>query len=154
MGLKEQIEKDFKKALKERKEPILSVLRMLKTALKNKEIELGRRELKEEEIQGLIRREIKLRKDALEQFKKANRDDLIKKEEEELKILSSYLGKELNDKEIKEIIEKVILQTKPQSEKEFGKLMGDVMKEIKGRAEGSKVADLLREELAKYLGQK
>lgn len=154
MGLKEQIEKDFKKALKERKEPILSVLRMLKTALKNKEIELGRRELKEEEIQGLIRREIKLRKDALEQFKKANRDDLIKKEEEELKILSSYLGKELNDKEIKEIIEKVILQTKPQSEKEFGKLMGEVMKEIKGRAEGSKVADLLREELAKYLGQK
>ena len=154
MGLKEQIEKDFKKALKERKEPILSVLRMLKTALKNKEIELGRRELKEEEIQGLIRREIKLRKDALEQFKKANRDDLIKKEEEELKILSSYLGKELNDKEIKEIIKKVILQTKPQSEKEFGKLMGEVMKEIKGRAEGSKVADLLREELAKYLDQK
>ena len=89
-NLKDKIDKDFKEALKKKDSFLISVLRLLKSSIHNLEIE-KRANLKDEEMYDLIKKEIKNRQEAIEQFKKGKREDLVKKEEKEIKILTSYL---------------------------------------------------------------
>jgi len=147
MSLKEQIEKDFKQALKIKDEVVVSTLRMLQAAITNAEIAKMRKELTEEEIQKLIKSEIKKRKEAIEDYKKGGLGDLASKEEKEIKILEKYLPEQLGEEEIRKIVGKVIAEIGPTSPKDFGKVMGQVMKEAGGRADGAVVSRMVREML-------
>lgn len=149
MNLKEKIKNDLRQALKKRDERRISTLRMLNNALINLEITQKRRKLDDQAIQKTIQSEVKKRRDSIEAFQKGNRDDLVKKESEELEILKEYLPAELSQEEIREIVQKIISGLEDKSPKNFGQVMGQVMKEVQGRAEGKIVSQIVKEELNK-----
>jgi len=124
-------------------------LRMLIASLKNKEIELRpkKQKLSEEIVTEVIKQEIKKRKEAIEMFKKGNREDLVLKEKKELEILEKYLPEQLSDDELKELVKQTKIKIKAEGPSDFGKLMGAVMKETKGRADGLKVKQMVEETL-------
>jgi len=148
MSIKEKIEEDFKKALKEKKESELGVLRMLKSAIHNKEIE-EKASLDDEKIIAVLRKEIKARKDSILDYQKAGRKESAEKEKGEIKVIEKYLPKMLAEDEIKKTVQTVIKETKAESEKDFGKVMGQVMAKLKGQAEGNLVSQLVKKELNK-----
>lgn len=147
MSLNEQIQKDLEQALKNKKETEILALRMLKNAVKNASIQ-KKGELDDAEIIKIIRSEIKKRNESIEAFKQGQRSDLVKKEQAELEVLKNYLPQELSDDEIKELIKEAIEVTKAEGSQNFGQIMGVVMKKIAGQADGSKVSQLVKEELA------
>jgi len=150
MDLLEKIEQDFKEALRQRQGELLEILRGLKTALHNKQIELRlkNKELEEEEVMEVLRREVKKRQEAEEMFKQGNRLDLAEKEEKEMVFLKQYLPEELADDKIKEISLKVIAELGATGKQDFGKVMGRVMIETNGRAEGNRVKKIVEELLS------
>lgn len=149
MVLQEQISSDFKAALKSGDVLTRSVLGMLKSAIQNKEIEKRKKEegLSEAEIQEVIRSEIKKRSDAVEAFKIADHLEQSESEKKEAEILKKYLPAQLAADQIKIIIEKVLKDAGSKSKKDFGRIMGLVMKELAGQADGNKVKAMLEEML-------
>jgi len=149
--LLEKIEKDFHEALHDKQAERLGVLRLLKAALKNKEIDLRpkKEELTDEIIISIIQSEAKKRKEAIELYTKGGRIDLADKEKKELEILSGYLPEQLSDEKIREIVDKVIADIGATGPQDFGKVMGQVMKEVKGMTDGNKVGQIVREKLSK-----
>lgn len=158
MDLQEKINKDLKQAQQERNELLLLVLRGLNAAIHNKEIEkrtkLSKEEkdieklkeeskLTEEEIMDVLLGEAKKRREAIEEFKKGGRDDLVKKEEKELEILKKYLPGQMNEEEIKEEAKKVIEEVGAVGPQDTGKVMGALMPKLKGRAEGGVVSKIV-----------
>ena len=152
MSLALQINQDFLTAFKNKQDTTVSVLRMLKAALTNKEIEkkLPKGEnLADDEVEAVIKSEIKKRKDSIEAYQQGQRADLIKKEEEELKILEKYLPEQMSEAEIKKIVLETINEIKPAGPADFGKVMGQVVKKTKNRADGQTVSRIVKEELNK-----
>lgn len=155
MNLKEKIAGDMKDAMKSRDELKLSVLRMLQSAIHNKEIEkkgkmgedLG--ELAEEELVAVFRSEIKKRRDAAEGFEKGGRHESAEKERRESEILQSYLPQELPDEELEKIAMEVVAGLGTVTMKEFGKVMGEVMKRVKRQASGDRVSGAVKKVLGK-----
>jgi hypothetical protein len=143
-----KIEDDFKEALKHKDDLKISTLRLLKNAIHNLEIE-KQHPLSQEEIWEVIRREIKQRKEAILEYQKGNRNDLAKKEQAEIEILSVYLPPQLNREEIERLIHKAITNTKASSLDDFGKVMKEVMPKLKSRVDGSKIAEMVRAKLQK-----
>ncbi len=149
MSLKEKIEKDCIQALKLRNQDELGVLRLLKSAIQNKEIE-KKAKLKDEDIIKILMSEIKKRKDSIEQFKKGERNDLVSKEEKEIKIIDQYLPEMKSKEEIKKIICDIIKRENiERSVSNFGQLMKLAMQELSGQAEGNFVSQIVKEELNK-----
>ena len=150
MNLLEQVEKDFKQALQRKQVESLSVLRGLKTALHNKEIELRsqKKEMTDEIVMEVIQREVKKRREAAEMYKKGERAELAEKEEKELAILNQYLPEQLSDDKLKEIVLKVIKEVGPTGPQDFGKVMSQVMAQVKGQAEGNKVREIVQKQLS------
>jgi len=151
MGLLNNIEKDLKEAILKRDELKIAVLRLLLAAIHNKEIELRptKKDLSEEMLLEVISREVKKRRESIELFEKAGRTELAEKEKKELDILSQYLPEQLSDDKIREIVRMKMVEAKAMGPKDFGKVMSLVMKELKGRAEGNKVGQIVKEELVK-----
>jgi uncharacterized protein YqeY len=147
MGLYDDITHDLTSAIKGRDTIRLSVLRGLKTAIKNKQVDL-RQELNEDQIRGVISSEIKKRKEAIEVFNQGSRPDLADKEEAELKILSGYLPPQLSGEEIKEILANVIEELSASGPKDLGRVMKSAMPKLAGRADGREVNQLARELLS------
>lgn len=145
-NLKEKIEKDFKEALKKRDLVAISTLRLLKSAILNKEIEKGS-PLSEEEIFNVIVSEIKKRREAISEYQKGKREDLMEREKKELEILTSYVGEELNEQEIRKMVNEIIEKIKPTGPKDIGKIMKEIMPKVKGRADGNLIAKIVRESL-------
>jgi len=146
----DEINNDLKSAMREKKEAQLRVLRMLIAAIKNKEIQLGKREgLKEEQIIQIIKSEVKKRKDSIRAFIVGNRQDLADKEKEEIDILKKYMPAELSEAEIEKVVQKVISGFNEVSMKDFGKVMGAVMGKLKNQADGSIVNKLVKKALDK-----
>jgi len=143
MLLKEKIDKDFKEALRNKDQRRLSCLRMLKSAIKNREKDL-RRELKEEEIISVISSLVKRGRDSIEEFKKGGREDLIQKEQEELNILYEYLPKQLSPEQIEKELKEIILQVGAKGPKDLGKVMKVAMKKMAGKAQGKEVNEIAR----------
>jgi len=148
MPLLQNIEDDFKTALKASDALKVSALRMVKAALKNRQIEKGS-ELSEEEIISVIASLAKQRKESIEQFLKGGRKDLADKEKKELAILQSYLPEQLSPEEIDRIIIEAIKESSPEGLKDMGKIMRIVMPQIKGAADGKFVNQRVRELLEK-----
>ncbi len=154
--LAEKIQKDFKTALKSRRAFELGVLRMLITAIRNKEIKDLKKDkgLSNEEIIEVVYSEIKKRKEAAGEYKKGGREELAEKEEKEIVILAPYLPKQLSESELKIKVKKVVEKLGVSGPQDFGRVMGALMGEIKGKADGSKVSGIVKEELEKLVAQK
>jgi len=147
----ETINNDLKDALKNRDMQALSVLRMIVSALNNEAIALKKKGqgLSQEEEIRVLKREVRKRKDSIEQYKKGGRGELAEKEEKELKILQKYLPEEMSQEEIKKIVEEVISEMGEVLPSQFGKVMGQVMAKVKGKADGAVVSKVVKEVLSK-----
>lgn len=157
MSIKDKINENIKVAFKSGLKDEVSALRFLSSVIKNKELEKRTRlskenkdiaeleklsELSDEEIMGVISGEIKKRKDSIVQYEKGGRDDLVKKETAELEILKKYAPAEMPEEELRALI-----KNKVAGQKDFGKAMGLVMAEVKGRADGVAVKRIIEEEM-------
>ena len=142
----ENIRNDLKGAMKSGDKNQINALRNLISRLKSKEIEIGS-ELNEEISLKVCMSAAKQIKDSIEQFKNANRIDLIEKEEIELAIIENYLPKQMPEEEIVSIIQNVINETNAQSPSDMGKVMGPAMKRVAGKADGKIVQTLVLKEL-------
>ena len=149
MALKDQILEDLKQAMKARESDKVIVFRTLNSVIKNKEIELNKREngLNDDEIISVIKKEVKKRKDAIFEYQKAGREELSEKEKQELLILQSYLPEELSEQEIISEVDKTIEELKPSGKQDFGRVMQKVMIKVKGRADGALVNKIIKEKL-------
>lgn len=144
MELMQRLLDDQKRAMKAGEKLRLSVIRFLRSELKNAEI--ARKEpLNEVEAVAVVQRELKRRKEALLDYEKANRPALVEELQEEIKILSGYLPPQLSESEIKEIAVAAITELGVSSKKEMGKLMGYLMPRVKGKADGSLVKKVVEE---------
>ncbi len=148
MGLQDQIDNDLKQALKGKRQNELSVLRMLKTALKNAEI-AAKGNLSNDAVMKVLNTQAKQRKDAISQFEKGGRSDLVKKEKQELVIIESYLPEKMGEDEIRKIVQAKISEVGASN---FGQVMGLIMKEVGQNADGQTVRQILQEEIDKANG--
>ena len=127
MSIREDIERKYKQSFKERNANITNTIRLIKSAIKNKDIEtrsLGtKEEIKDQEILGLLQNLIKQRKDSIKSFKIANRQDLIEKEQSEIQIINLFLPQQKNNEEIENIIDDLIQKQNLNSLQDMGKLM-------------------------------
>ena len=146
MTLKETINNDIKTAMKAKDKETLAVLRMIKTAVQAAEID-KKEELNAEEELTILAREAKQRRESLAEFVKAGRDELVAKTEAEIEIVERYLPKQLSVEEVKEVIATVAEKIGATTQKEFGKLMGAVMQELKGKADGNVIKEQVKDHL-------
>jgi uncharacterized protein YqeY len=151
MTLREKIPEDLKNALRNKNELELSVLRMLQAAIRNKEIEIkrGKEFLTDEEVIEVISGEVKRRKEAVNEYTRANRQELADKEKAEVGILMKYMPKQMEEEEIRIETRNAIDEVNALSLKDIGKVMKSIMPRLKGKAEGSLVSRIVREELEK-----
>ena len=145
--LRQKLDNDFITAVKARDAFAVSVLRMLRAAMKNTEIE-KREELDEDTILALMKSEVKKLRDALEQFKSGGRDDLVEKNEKEIAFLEKYLPAQLDDDALRAIVKDVITEFGEVTSKDFGRVMSAAMKEANGQADGGRVSALVKEVLS------
>lgn len=144
MNLKEKIHSDLLAAMKEKNEIKLQALRLLKTAVMKFEVAGDKKiEATDEQVLQIIGKEVKQRKDSVDAYKKGGRADLAKKEEDEMKILQTYLPAQMSEDELKQVVNQVIKQTGMTSKADFGKVMGAVMAQVKGKADGQMVNKLV-----------
>jgi len=145
MSLSEKIATDFNRALKSGDKVRVAILRMVKSAIKNREIEKGEA-LGDDEIEGVFRSFVKRAKESIEQFSKAERTDLVEKEKAELAIIQEYLPRQLGEDETREIIRNAIAETGAAGPQDMGKVMKAVMAKGKGLVDG-KLANILLKEM-------
>lgn len=142
--LKDEIQNAINKALKERNKTELKVLRFVLSQIQYEEID-KRKELSDGETVAVLQKEVKKRNDAIEMFKKGERPELVEDEQNQVKIIERYLPKQMGDEEINRIIEETIITLDDKSN--IGKTIGLVMAKLKGRADGGKVARLVKQKL-------
>ncbi|WP_299087781.1 GatB/YqeY domain-containing protein [uncultured Metabacillus sp.] len=148
MSLLEQFNQDMKQAMKNKEKDKLAVIRMVKAALQNEAIKLGNSELSEEEELTVLSRELKQRKDSLQEFKNANRLDLVEKTQAEIDVLVNYMPEQLSEEEVFEIVKQTISEVNASSKADMGKVMGALMPKVKGKADGSLVNKLVQQQLS------
>ena len=143
------LQRDLITSLKAKNKDRVSIIRFLLSAINYKKIEL-QKELTDEDIYTVIRKLVKQHEESIEMFKKGNRDDLVKKEEDELQILKGYLPKEVENTEIEKVVVKIIDEVKSQlsegqdMKSQTGRIIGLAVKELKGKAEGGKIAEIIK----------
>ena len=147
-GLKGRLADDFKGALKSGDRLKTSVLRLLSSLIKNREVE-KRGELDEQEIIQAVVASCKLRKEAIEQYLKGGRQDLVAKEEAELKLLEAYLPSPLSQQELRQKVNEAVTAASASSIKDMGKVMALLMPQISGRVDGKVASQMVREALSK-----
>ncbi|MEG6585822.1 GatB/YqeY domain-containing protein [Dendrosporobacter sp. 1207_IL3150] len=150
MSLKEQLNEDMKQAMKDKEagKLRLSVIRMVRATIKNVEID-RKKELSEEEVLDVLAKEVKMRRDAMEEFKNANRLDLSEQLEQEIAILMPYLPQQLSEAEVRGLVTEAVAESQATGPKDMGKVMAVLMPKVKGRADGKLVNTIVREILSK-----
>lgn len=151
MSLKEKILADLKEAMKAGDAEKRDTLRLLSSAIKNEEISKVRREggLEDGEAIEVIARMIKQRRDSIEQYEKGGRMDLAEKEKSEVKILSAYLPEQLSAEEVKKAVLDIVAALDDSKKGNFGAVMQEAMKQLKGKADGKMVKEIIEETLKK-----
>lgn len=146
MSLKDRLVEDMKVAMKAKEEGKvrLSVIRMARAAIKNAEID-KRTEFSDEQVIEVLAREVKMRRDSMEEFSKANRPDTVKALEEEISVLMEYLPQQLSEGEIRQLVQETIAAVGALGPKDLGKVMGSITPKTKGRADGKLVNQIVRE---------
>src|SRR3990167_1195245 len=145
-NLLNKLNQDLVEAQKAQDELRVSTLRFLLSAVKNAQIAKGK-ELTDDEVTVQIQKDAKKHKESIDAFEKANRKELAQKETKELAVLNAYLPKQMNEDEIKKIVEEVISQTGASSMSDLGRVMGQVMAKVGGQADGAMVSQIVREKL-------
>ena len=148
MSLKEKIESDTKEAMKARDSERVSALRMVSSAIKNKMIEVRPNELTDDDVIGVLKKLSKQRKDSIEQFQKAGRDDLVEKEQKELAVLEKYLPEQMSEAQITELVDSTIAAMGEVTIKDMGKVMGAVTGKTKGMADNKLVSQIVKAKLS------
>ena len=151
MGLKEQIGEDIKTAMKAKDKVRLQTVRGIKKAILEKEVELrpkGIESLTPQQEIELLSQQAKQRRDSIQQYKDAGRDELAEKETQELAIIETYLPEQVSDSELESIIDEIIANSGASSPKDLGKVMGPAMKQLKGKADGKKIQALVKSKLS------
>lgn len=143
---KAQIAEDLKTALKSRDGLTVSILRLLLSDIHN--LEIAKKGLAgEDEVLAILRKSVKKHEDSISQFRQGNRPDLADKEEQELKLIKKYLPEPLAPAELLALVEKAVAKTGASGPKDFGKVMKELMPKIQGRAEGSRISELVKSQL-------
>ncbi len=146
MSLQDRLLNDMKEALRARGagKTRLNVIRMVRSALKNAEIDKGR-QLSDEEVLEVIAREVKQKRETIDAFAQAGRRERVRELEEELRVLEAYLPQQLTQDEIRELVSQVVEELGAAGPGDLGKVMGRVMPMVRGRADGSAVSRVARE---------
>ena len=146
MSLLNKLVEDMKAAMKEKEggKKKLSVIRMVRSSLKNVEID-KRKELSEDEVIEVLAREVKKRKDAFEEYVKVGRQDIADGLQEEIEILMKYLPEQMSEAEIRLLVQQIVAEVKPEGPRDMGKVMGKLMPQIKGKADGKLVNQIVKE---------
>lgn len=147
MNLEEQLMEEMKQAMKTGDKARLSTIRMIRSSLKNKEIELRRR-LEDEDVIKVIQGMVRKGEESLEQFQSGGRKDLVEKEKTEIEILKSFLPQPLSQEEMIKVIDETIRETQASSLKDLGKVMKAVMPKLGGKADGKVINQLVKERLS------
>jgi len=147
MSLIEDINQELITAMKAHEEAKRSTLRMLLSATQNRQIELGH-ELSDEEAQEVINRCAKQRRESIDAYKKGGREDLVKNEETELEYLAKYLPEQMSEEEIEKVVVATIETLGGASGADMGKVIGEAMKTLKGKADGAVVSRIVRNKLS------
>lgn len=145
--IKESLTVHMKEAMKDKDALRLSVIRLLKSAVKYEEISIGA-ELDDEKVLGIIQREIKKHKESIEGFKKGNREELAQKEEAEMAILYEYLPEQADEEEIRLVVKGIVDQIPPDAKINMGMIMPKALALLKGRADGKAIGKAVNGELA------
>ena len=149
MSLKERLNEDMKSAMRQasadpEQKLVLSTIRLLMSELKNAEI-VKKESLVDDEVIEVVQRQIKRRNEAAEQYRKGDREELAEKEEKEAAVLARYLPEQLSDEELTRLIKEAIEATGATAPKDMGKVMGKLMPQVKGKADGKRVNQLTLE---------
>ncbi len=147
MAVKEQLDQELKSAMREKDALKLSVIRMLKSAVKYREIELMK-PLDDAGVLAVISSEIKRRRDSVEQYTAGNRADLAEKEAAELKILQAWLPAQLGVEELRKLVEAAVQTSGAQGPKDMGAVMKLLMPDTQGKADGKVVSDMVKARLS------
>ncbi|GGE47192.1 hypothetical protein GCM10011391_27530 [Pullulanibacillus camelliae] len=147
MSLLDQLATDMKQAMKQKDKERLSTIRMLKSSLQNEAIHQGK-DLSEDDILVVLSRELKQRKDSLQEFEQAGREDLADKVTNEIKVIEGYMPKQLSDDELSQMIDQAVQEVGASSKSDMGKVMQVIMPQVRGRADGSKVKNLVQARLS------
>ncbi|MGD1853419.1 MAG: GatB/YqeY domain-containing protein [Leptolyngbyaceae cyanobacterium] len=150
MSLKDRVSNDIKTAMKARDKIRLETVRGIKKVILEKETEVrpkGQDALTPEQEIEVVTQLAKQRRDSIEQYTNAGREDLAQKEAEELNILQEYLPEQMSNDEIEAVIDELIAKTGASGPRDMGKVMGPAMKQMKGKADGSKVQALVKAKL-------
>ena len=144
--MRERILEDLKSAMKAQDKEIISVIRMVKGAIQMEELD-KKHELSDDEVITVISKQIKTRKESIEEFKKGNRQDLIKQTESEIDILNKYMPEQLSEEEVNKIIDDIFVEVKPTSIRDMGKIMGIASSKLNGRADKSYISTYIKNKL-------
>ncbi len=144
MALKHQVQQDMLNAMKAHDEIKLSALRMLKAAILKFEVSGERKEATDQDVLSLIGKEIKSRRDSVEQFKAGNRPEMAEKEEKEIAVLLEYMPPQMSEEEVTKIAIAVVDELGAKSKADLGKVMGTVMARVKGMADGTMVNNVVK----------
>lgn len=149
MSLSGRLSEDMKQAMKDKEagKVRLSVIRMVRASIKYVEIE-KKKELSDEEVLDVLAREVKMRRDSIEEFRKGNRQDLVENLEVEIDILTQYLPQQLAESEIYALVSEAVAETNATSVKDMGRVMAVLMPKVKGRADGKIVNTIVKEKLS------
>ncbi len=145
--MKQKILNDLKNAMKNQNKELLSVVRMVKGAIQMEEIKV-KHELSDDEVIGIIAREIKTRKESIKEFEKGNRTDLIEQTKKEIDILNRYMPEQMNEEEINATIDSVFAKVNPTKPSDMGAIMKEITPLVKGKADMSLVSSKIKEKLS------
>lgn len=148
MSLKEKLDQEMKNALKERDRTRLSTIRLIRDAIKNREIDQGREELDDNGVIKVISTMVRKGEDAVEQFKRGGRQDLVDEESQQLEVLRGFLPQQLSKDEIRSLINEAVGEAKAVDMRDLGKVMRMLMPKVSGRADGKTVNEMVRERLS------
>jgi len=146
MTLQERITKDMQAALKSKKKTELDTLRTLIAELKDERIK-KMRDLTHDDVLTVLNRAVKKRKEAIQLYKQGNRPDLVEQEQNEIEIVQKYLPEQLSEEQIINVLERILSRVGAETERDIGKVMGPAMQELKGKADGKVVKELVRKML-------
>lgn len=150
MSLKDRIGEDIKAAMKSKDKVRLETVRSIKKVLLEKEVSVrpaGQETLTEEQEMEVLVQLAKQRRDSIEQYRQAKREDLASQEAQELAIIEEYLPKQLSDEEVSALIDQIIAQVGATAAKDMGKVMGPAMQQLKGKTDGKKVQEMVKAKL-------
>ena len=145
--MRDKILNDLMEAMKNQDKGTLSVLRLVKGAIQLEEINT-KKNLSDDEVIGVLAKQIKTRKESITEFEKAGRSELVEQTNKEIEILNRYMPEQLSEEEVLKVIDEVFDEVKPESRKDMGKIMGIINPKLKGKADMSFVSKTIQEKLA------